>query len=116
MIRRTDIQTLELVPRLTVAMLLAGGAVAVDRVKVRTFPCLQSVRVSWRLPGGPRCVQSISLTHYRPGFGGLRALALCPCGARVASVYLKMDGTAWACRCCLELRYQSQRVHYLPRA
>jgi hypothetical protein len=114
MTRRKEILTLEDVPRLDVAALKAGGEVVVGRVTVTAVPGPEAVGLSWRRPGGLCAVQSISLSHYRPGLGGLRALALCGCGAQVASVYLNPDKTGWACRWCLGLRYRSQRIHYPP--
>lgn len=52
------------------------------------------------------------LTTTTPRFGGLRYWFLCPrCGRRVGKLYY---AHRWACRRCLNLAYQSQRLSKHP--
>ena len=112
MTRRMDLATLEDVPRLDVAALLWGGPVIAGTVIVQATPQGQTVGLSWVRPGGGRSSQRLNLIHYALPLGGSKALIVCPCGARVRSVFLDRDCITWGCRYCMGLRYQSQRVGY----
>ena len=109
---RADVQTLERLPRLNVAAALAGGPLALGAVLVKAVPGAGAVSVTWRRPGGGGGRQRLALARYTPGLGGVVTLFECACGGRVRSLYLAAGAAAWACRGCLGLRYQSQRVHY----
>jgi len=113
--RRTDIITLEEVPSLKVSAALAGVSRGLGRLAVRAGSNGAGVTVRWRRPDGTRGHQSIPLARYVPGLGGVATLFQCACGHRVRSVFLASDGTAWACRWCLNLRHRSRRVNYSPK-
>jgi len=115
MMRRTDIATLELSPRLDVAFLVAGGIQEAGPVTVKATPSPGGTALSWSRPGGGASGQRVSLTSYPLPLGGAAELILCSCGARVRSIFLAADHITWGCRACLGLRYRSQRVHYPAR-
>jgi len=111
--RRMDLETLEDVPRLDVAALLAGGPVDVGKVIVQARPRGQGIALSWVRPGGGRSSQTLNLIRYALPLGGTKALIVCSCGARVRSVFLDVhDCITWGCRHCMGLRWRSQRVGY----
>ncbi len=113
MTRRMDLATLEDVPRLDVAALLAGGPVDVGKVIVQAEPRGDTVGLSWVRPDGGRSSQTLKLIRYPLPLGGSKALIVCPCGARVRSVFLDVhDCITWGCRHCMGLRWRSQRVGY----
>ncbi len=63
--------------------------------------------------------QVLRLQTTRPNFGGVRWWFSCPrtvdgeeCGRRVGKLYLPPGGRYFACRCCLDLTYEScQKSH-----
>ena len=72
-------------------------------ISVREIPKDEVSRTTW---GG------FVLTSTTPRFGGLRYWFLCPrCGRRVGKLY---HVERWACRRCLNLAYQSQRLSRHP--
>lgn len=55
--------------------------------------------------------QKILLTHTRPNFGGLRWWFHCPrCKRRVTSLHKPVDASAYLCRHCFDLAYESTQL------
>lgn len=109
---RSDIRTLETVPRLVAYAAVAGGEVDAGIVTVKAVPHRETVRVSWNGSRGRRRRQVLLLASFKPGLGGTVQNFRCTCGRIVRDLYLNQDQSAWACRCCLGLRYRSQRTKY----
>lgn len=55
--------------------------------------------------------QTIPLSATRPHFGGGRFWFLCGCGRRSGKMYLPAGQTAFRCRPCYDLTYQSAQQH-----
>jgi hypothetical protein len=60
---------------------------------------------------GENVTVPIHLETTRPRFGGIRWWGRCPCGRRVARLYLPSGATRFACRQCHELTYESVQQH-----
>lgn len=55
--------------------------------------------------------QAIPLTATQPYFGGRRFWFVCECGRRAGKIYLPTGETAFRCRLCCDLTYQSSQEH-----
>jgi hypothetical protein len=67
--------------------------------------------ISYRVPGQSTFADThIKLVASRPNFGGVRWWFVCPCGRRVARLYLPRGRWQLACRRCHRLAYASQRL------